>query len=205
MRIGKEAWAPDPYCSGEVVVLRPREVELLQLEGEQAALADNGVIEQHDIEQLPGRHDLHREGYIGRRGVGSPDGGLRMATRAMSCWPSGDGGPQRSRRGSRDRRQQSTSVPAATPAADHRGSRSTPGCCSTTFTQAPWLARKGVICAASSAARAGVIRCETHLDTSQERLRWEIKPDDERSQSCRPSQSRLWVVSVSRPSRAPGV
>jgi hypothetical protein len=89
MRIGKEAWAPDPYCSGEVVVLRTQEVESLQLEGEQAVLADNGVGEQLDIEQLSGRHDLHREGYIGRRGVGSPAGWLRTATRAMSCWPGG--------------------------------------------------------------------------------------------------------------------
>jgi hypothetical protein len=48
-------------------------------------LADDEVVEQRDSEQLPGRHDLHRQRHVGRRGVGSPEGWLWTATRAVAC------------------------------------------------------------------------------------------------------------------------
>ena len=49
-------------------VLRLGEAQPQPLQGEPAALADDEVVEQLDIEQLAGRHDLDSEGDVGRRG-----------------------------------------------------------------------------------------------------------------------------------------
>jgi hypothetical protein len=51
---------------GTAPVLRLREAQPQPFQGEPAALPDDEVVEQLDIEQLPGRHDLDGEGHIGR-------------------------------------------------------------------------------------------------------------------------------------------
>ena len=48
--------------------LRLGEAQPQPFQGEPAALADDEVVEQLDIEQLSGRHDLDGERHIGRRG-----------------------------------------------------------------------------------------------------------------------------------------
>ena len=55
-------------------VLRPGEAQPEPFEREPAALPDDEVVEQRDIEQLPGRYDLHRQCHIGRRGRRIPGG-----------------------------------------------------------------------------------------------------------------------------------
>ena len=66
-RSGRERQrSPRPgYCPAG---LRLGEAQPEALQGEPAALADDAVVEQPDIEQLAGRHDLHRERDVGRRG-----------------------------------------------------------------------------------------------------------------------------------------
>jgi len=61
---------PVPDRKGRLTLsaLRLGEAEPQPFQGEPAALADDEVVEQLDIELLPGRHDLHGEGHIGRRG-----------------------------------------------------------------------------------------------------------------------------------------
>ena len=50
------------------MALRLGEAQPEALEREPAALPDDEVVEQLDVEQLPGRHDLHRQRHVGRRG-----------------------------------------------------------------------------------------------------------------------------------------
>src|SRR5215207_8935595 len=57
-----------PYVRETIAVLRLGEAQSQALQGEPTPLADDEVIEQLDSEQLSGRHDLHREGHVGRRG-----------------------------------------------------------------------------------------------------------------------------------------
>jgi hypothetical protein len=51
---------------GHKLLLSEPEAEALQ--GEPAPLPDDEVVEQLDIEQLPGGHDLDGQGDVGRRG-----------------------------------------------------------------------------------------------------------------------------------------
>ena len=62
----KRQRSPRPEC--RPAVLRLGEAEPESLEREPAALTDDEVIKQRDIEHLPGRDDLGGEGHIGRRG-----------------------------------------------------------------------------------------------------------------------------------------
>ena len=62
----------------------PCEAQPLALQREPAALADDEVVEQLDIEQLPGRHDLDGQGHIGR-------GGGRVAGRVVVDGDNGRG------------------------------------------------------------------------------------------------------------------
>ena len=56
------------FAKLRVHVLRPGKAQPQPFQGEPAPLADDEVIQQLDIEQLPGRHDFHGESHIGRRG-----------------------------------------------------------------------------------------------------------------------------------------
>ena len=75
--------------SEEDRVLRLGEAQAQPLQGEPAALADDEVVEQLDIEQLAGRDNLDGEGDVGRRGrrvaggmvVDGDDGGGLLAHR----------------------------------------------------------------------------------------------------------------------------
>ena len=83
---GQEALASVPCVRETTAVLRLGEAQSQALEREPAPLTDDEVIEQLDIEQLPGGHDLHREGHVGRRGRRIAGGWLWTATRAVACW-----------------------------------------------------------------------------------------------------------------------
>jgi hypothetical protein len=61
------AGAQVPCVREKASVLRLGEAQSQALQGEPAPLTDDEVIEQLDSEQLPGGHDLHREGHVGRR------------------------------------------------------------------------------------------------------------------------------------------
>jgi hypothetical protein len=71
------------------LLLRLGETQPQPFQGEPAALADDEVVQQLDIEQLPRRHNLHRQRHICRRGrrvagrmvMDSDDGGGLLAHR----------------------------------------------------------------------------------------------------------------------------
>jgi hypothetical protein len=63
-----DAGTSGPCVRETIAVLRFWEPQSQPFQGEPAPLADDEVVEQLDSEQVPGRHDLHREGHIGRRG-----------------------------------------------------------------------------------------------------------------------------------------
>jgi hypothetical protein len=64
--------SPRSLSVGCPCVLRLGEAQPQPFQGEPAALTDDEVVEQLDIEQLPGRYDLHGEGHISCRRRGIP-------------------------------------------------------------------------------------------------------------------------------------
>src|SRR5215204_6970324 len=59
---------PWPGPEYRLAVLRLGEAQSQPLERDPASLTDDEVVEQLDIEQLAGRHDLDGQRHVGRRG-----------------------------------------------------------------------------------------------------------------------------------------